>query len=141
MTQQVPTFPLIQIITRDSIIYGFDNQSEYEKCDVSLVDRYVGSIVIDPKGQIFQIDRAERIRWGTWMLGYHPLMKGRSVILRFHYNKTCKCEWTEFTELISERLRQPHDSKLYPNSAKVILKRLEESRNFREIIELFIYDS
>lgn len=135
-----PIFPIIGILKGDNIIYSCTNIIDYLKCDITYLDKFKDSIVIDSTGTYFKIEKTERTGWGTWMWGYHPLMKGRSIKIRFTYSEIRKLDWVEFKEIIADKLTRDVDSTWYANDPKIILKQLEKPDSFKRVIELFAYD-
>ena len=138
--EQEPNFPIIQIFEGDKIIYGCANSKDFLKCDLDYLNQFQNSLVIDSNGTCFLIDYAEKIGWGTWLLGYHPLFKGRSIKVKFHYKNIRKISWTEFKEILINRLTKKVDPIWYANHPKKIIKYLDNSNNFKKVVELFSYE-
>lgn len=137
-----PKFPIIQLIEGDKVVYGCTNASDYYQCDINYIPKYENSIVIDSEGTLLKIISAKKTKWGTWLWGYNPLLKGRVAIVDFDYEQPQKLDWKEFKIILTERLSKKVNPIWYPNSIKKIKQRLESSEtgSFREIIELFSYE-
>jgi hypothetical protein len=135
-----PAFPIIYLLKDDKIIYGCVEKKDFYKCELKFLDRFKNSIIIDSSGTYFEIDKAEKIGWGTWLLGYHPLMKGRSIKVKYFYKEIKKLEWAEFQEILINRLKMEVNPIWYPNKPNTIINRLNNSSNFQEVIELFSFE-
>lgn len=135
-----PKFPIIQIIEGDNIIYGYTDTNEYYKSDVNYIPKYQNSTVIDSDGTLFKINSAKKSKWGTWLWGYHPLLKGRIAIVDFEYDQPKKLTWEEFNNIVTEQLSKKVNPIWYPNSKNKIQEHLDSSDSFQEIIKLFSYE-
>ncbi|WP_416864766.1 MAG: hypothetical protein ACMVP2_19740 [Imperialibacter sp.] len=67
-------------------------------------------------------------------------MKGRLAKVAFSYKVVKELTWTDFVSFLTEQLSKKVDLKWLPNPKSKILKQLERSDSFRDVIEMFSYE-
>lgn len=134
-------YPAIKLFRGDPRIYAYAGAGEFHLASADLIGIYVDAVFIDAGGTEYRIQSAHRVGWGTWLMGYHPLLKGRMAKIDFTPAGTRDLPLHEFRDMVASRLRLPGiGSDWYPSGIQKILPRVEKASSFEEIISLFLYD-
>ena len=74
-------YPVIAILDGDKNVYSFDKK-DLEICSVDLIRIFNKSVFFESDLKKHFVSKAERVSW-AYILGYHPLLKGRSAKIKF----------------------------------------------------------
>lgn len=134
-------FPIVQVL-KDKLIYGVAKEQQFKRASLSLIDVFNDSIIIDSNGIFYEIKNAIRIGWATPFWGFHPFIKGRLIKIDFNIRSTNQLTLDGLKNILIDTVDQRYSTKFYFFSSKEkLIKRISNASSFKEIIELFIYDT
>lgn len=88
--------------------------------------------IIDSEGVAYCIKDVCQTGWGTFFMGYSPMIKGRLVRVKFLIERVGYINLSDFKELVLKKAAQ---NKMYYYSE--ILPLIQNARTYKEIITLF----
>jgi hypothetical protein len=134
-------YPAVKLLAGDPRVYAYADAREFHRASADLIGIYRNAVFIDAAGWRYRIREAFRVGWGTWLLGYHPLLKGRIARIDFAVEDRRRLGLEEFKREITGRLK-PSVSRpgWYPNPPGKALPRIERAASFAEVMGLFLYE-
>ncbi len=134
-------YPAVKLFAGDSRIYAYADARGFHRASADLIGIYRNAVFIDAEGTQYRIREAFRVGWGTWLMGYHPLMKGRTARIDFSVVDRRRMDLGEFKQEIHERLKPSASHPgWYPDPVEKMLPRVEKATSFAEVIALFLND-
>lgn len=135
-------YPAIKLFKNDQRIYAYADSRSFHRASPELIGLYSGARFIDAGGNEHRIRAARRVGWGTWLWGYHPLLKGRIARVDFAVDGTRRIDLVEFKRIVLDRL-DPGAARpgWYPAPAERLRPWVQKAESFAQLMALFIHDA
>jgi hypothetical protein len=100
-------FPIVAFKQNENYLYSFLRKKKITKTSVRLYEKgiYDNAFFIDSRGYLFEVKSIERVRWGTFLLGYSLMYKGRLINIEFNLEMLGKLSLEEFKEFIYPKVK------------------------------------
>ncbi|GAB4034630.1 hypothetical protein [Spirosoma jeollabukense] len=128
-------FPVISFYEGRSMIYYFDSKKEFHYTSEEILKKglFKNVQLIDSNGQGHKIQAVEKTGYrGLW--GFHPLLKGTSIKVKYTLEKTKQYAFEEIKQFIFEKLNVRGSRILWGRTRKVLLDRLEAASTIKELL-------
>lgn len=137
----IKKFPIIHLLKNDNRIYALRTDKQFYRAGYDLLGIFKDSIVIDSQGNYYLITEAVKRKWGTWLWGFNPMVKGRIVIVDFLINDSKRISLEELKELILSQLEHKPIPSFWYNQSNIssLKSRVEQAATYEEMINIFVY--
>lgn len=130
-------FPIISFYEDRNMIYYFDSKKQFNYTSEEILKKGVfkNSQLIDSIGQWYKIQSVEKTGYrGLW--GFHPLLKGTSIKVKYTLEKTKLYDFEEIKQFILETINVHSSRILWGRTKQGLLDKLSAATTIKELLEV-----
>lgn len=133
-------YPVIAILNRDKNIYCFD-RDHAEVCSSDLVNIFEKAIFFDSNLTKHTIHNAEKVSW-AYFFGYHPLLKGRSIKIKFNIKHSELVSISDIKDKLISRLEMGVEKGFWYSKKDIpsLKDKVRKSKDFQSLVKVFNED-
>lgn len=130
-------YPIIQVFNNDKNIYAQIKSPALASVD--LLSTFANSVILDSDGNMYKVKKAYKTAW-AYLLGYHPLMKGRTAKIAYEFSEIRKLSLDEFKQFVIDKLNLgvKNDFWYKEKDIPTLVGQIKEKESFESVIECFI---
>ncbi len=134
---QTINYPILHFFKTDKNIYS--KAKGPELASISLCGTFKDSYILDSQGKFFQVRGVRRVGW-AYLLGYHPLMKGRTARVEYEFEDVNQLALPKFKEFVIERLKSGVSKGFWDSKKDIpmLIRKVEGASSYRSVVECFI---
>ena len=133
-------YPIVAFLDRDKNIYSFDKKDS-EICSIDLIEKFNNAVFYDSDLNKHLISNAEKISW-AYFYGYHPLLKGRSVKIRFKIDRSEKVSLKDVKNALILKLENGVEPGFWYSKKDIpkLTENVHNAHDFNSLVKIFSED-
>ena len=131
-------FPIAVLKPYDPIIYVYSCENDFRKTSEEILKQnpWDKCKIIDSNGEQYSVLNVKKIR-SRGIYGWHPLLKGKSILIEFKFSEGEKVDIDTFKKNIICRFEKDNNFWKATWSINELKNTVTTAKNFKELILLF----